>query len=177
MTNNYAEKILVLLDDYIKKKEISSEIEKPLNEMLEDAKNIEADALNILCIDPLTKTEEQSSINFSVYHYARNIKVSILKTIDQFRVAKKKALNPLVAKQLKIFIDPLIDSIIFLRNLLKTGSIDNEVLKNKFEQFLNKAEETSFLCSTSEELRYGDIKTREFRDFVASIRASELEEE
>ena len=119
----------------------------------------------------LKKSRQENVFNFLFFHGVRNLKLTTYKIVESFKQAKAKELNPLVAKQLKIFIEPYIKFLMFLKVIRQTN-MSKIVISEELEKFRDIAKKTSFLCDTSEELKYDNIDRDEFKKLLKSIRDS-----
>jgi len=177
ISETYFTKINSILDNYISKKELGEDIYSPLNKLLDDVKNLNESAFNRLDKNFLEKSKEDSAYNFLFYHSIRNLRLSLLKIIDQFKQAKAKQLNPLIAAQLKEFIKYFMGFFIFLKRIHQKELYGIDILSDELEKFRNKTREYSFLCNTEEEFRYDNIPEEEFESLFKSIRENSIDKD
>ena len=176
ISGSYIKIINSLLDDYIERRELGDEIYPPLNTFLDEVQDYFSEAYIGFNNSFLKKSKNEDITNFLFYHSARNLKLTTIKVIDSFRLAKIKALNPKVARQLKSFIGPLIKFLIFLKLMKQENFPKIDLLSEELEEFRNVAKQNGFLCSLDEELKYDKITHKEFRDLMDSMREINIEE-
>jgi len=176
ISESYIKIINSLLDDYIERGEFGDEIYTPLNTLLDEIQDLISEVYIEFNNSFLKKSKNEDITNFLFYHSARNLKITTYKVIDSFKLAKVNALNPLVTKRLKNFIEPLIKFLIFLKLMKQETFPKIDLLSEELEEFRNVAKENDFLCSFDEELKYDKITHKEFRDLMNSMREIDIEE-
>ncbi|KKK40769.1 hypothetical protein LCGC14_0519440 [marine sediment metagenome] len=176
MSESYIEIINSLLDDYIERRELGDEIYDPLNILLSEIQDFLSEVYLDFNNSFLKKSKNEDITNFLFYHSTRNLRLTTIKVIDSFKLAKVKALNPKVARQLRSFIEPLIKFLMFLK-LMKQETLPKiDMLSEELEKFRSIAKENDFLCNIDEELKYDKITHKEFRSLMDSIREINLAE-
>jgi len=176
VSESYIEIINSLLDDYIERRELGDEIYDPLNILLSEIQDFLSEVYLDFNNSFLKKSKNEDITNFLFYHSTRNLRLTTIKVIDSFKLAKVKALNPKVARQLRSFIEPLIKFLMFLK-LMKQETLPKiDMLSEELEKFRSIAKENDFLCNIDEELKYDKITHKEFRSLMDSIREINLAE-
>jgi len=176
ISESYLNIINSLLDDYIERRELGDEIYTPLNTLLGEIQDFFSEVYLEFNNSFLKKSKNEDITNFLFYHSARNLKLTTIKVIDSFKLAKVKALNPKVAKQLKSFIEPLIKFLMFLKLMKQESFPKIDMLSEELEKFRSIAKEKHFLCNLDEELKYDEITHKKFRNLMDSIREINLAE-
>ena len=176
ISESYINIINSLLDGYIERREIGDEIYAPLNTLLDEIQDFFTEVYHDFNNSFRKKSENEDITNFLIYHSTRNLRLTTIKVIDSFRLAKVKALNPKVARQLKSFIEPLIRFLIFLKLMKQETFPKIDMLSEELEKFRSIAKEKDFLCNLNEELKYDKITHKEFRNLMNSIRDINLAE-
>lgn len=125
----------------------------------------------------LEKTDKESIYNFLFYHCIRNLKITLLKIINRFKQAKLKQLNPLIARQLKSFLESFSNFLTFLKTIELKETDKIEIMSERLEEFRDKAEESSFLCGIEEEFYYDEIGEDEIEKIFKMVQEIDLEEE
>lgn len=136
---------------------------------MNEIEELDSEAYEIMNNSFLKESKQKDVVNFLFFHGVRNLKLTTCKIIDSFKQAKSKQLNPIVAKQLKLFIEPYIKFLVFLKLVHRKG-ISGSFISEEIEKFRDIAKKTSFLCSTEEELKYDNIDQNEFKKLFKSIR-------
>jgi hypothetical protein len=175
MSEPYISDIISLLDRYIEKKEIGEEIYPVLKDLLHDVEKLSEEAYEQLDRTFLKVTIQEDMSNFLFFHSIRNLRLTTLKIIDQFKLAKEQKLNPLIAKNLKQFINPYVKFLFFLRVIQDETFPKIDLISNELEKFRESAKQYSFLCSTDEELEYDKITHKEFRELINSLKSLRIE--
>lgn len=168
--------VMSLLDKYIEEKKIGMEIYEPLNNILDEVEKISSNAYEKSKVEFPKLSRNDNITNFLFYHNMRNLKLTTYKIIDSFRLAKEKALNPVVAKNLKKFLEPYFKFLIFLKLIKQSGVLEIDLLSEELEKFRNTAQKYGFLCSLDEELKYDEITHKEFRELMKSMLDIKIEE-
>lgn len=169
-------KLLSFLDKYIEEREIGIEIYEPLNNVLDEVERISSDTYENFKEGFSSLPRNDNIANFLLYHNIRNLKLTTYKIIDSFKIAKEKALNPLVAKNLRKFIEPYFRFLLFLKLIKQSGVLEIDLLSGELEKFRDIAESYGFLCSLNEELKYDKITHKEFRELMDSMSDIKIEE-
>ncbi len=175
MSESYISDINSLLDRYIKEKEIGDEIYPILEELLGEVEKLNLEAYEKLDETFLKVNKQEDMSNFLYFHSLRNLRLTTLKIIDQFRLAKAKKLNPSVAKNLSVFINFYVKFLFFLKIIREKTFPKVDLISKELEKFRNSAKEYSFLCNTNEELRYDNIKHKDFRELINSLKDIKME--
>ncbi len=175
MSESYISSINSLLDRYINEREIGEEIYPILKDLLGEVEKLNLEAFEKID-ETFLKVDKQEDIsNFLYFHSIRNLRLTTLKIIDQFKLAKAKKLNPLVAKNLKKFISFYVKFLFFLRVIQEETFPKIDLISKELEKFRTSAREYSFLCDTHEELRYDKIKHKDFRELINSLKDIKIE--
>ncbi len=175
MSESYISSINSLLDRYINEREIGEEIYPILKDLLGEVEKLNLEAFEKID-ETFLKVDKQEDIsNFLYFHSIRNLRLTTLKIIDQFKLAKAKKLNPLVAKNLKKFISFYVKFLFFLRVIQEETFPKIDLISKELEKFRTSAREFSFLCNTHEELRYDKIKHKDFRELINSLKDIKIE--
>jgi len=175
LSESYISSINSLLDRYINEREIGEEIYPILNDLLGEVEKLNLEAFEKID-ETFLKVDKQEDIsNFLYFHSIRNLRLTTLKIIDQFKLAKAKKLNPLVAKNLKKFISFYVKFLFFLRVIQEETFPKIDLISKELEKFRTSAREYSFLCDTHEELRYDKIKHKDFRELINSLKDIKIE--
>ncbi len=170
MSESYILGINSILDRYIKEKKLGEEIYPILEELLGEVEKLNLEAFEKMDKTFLKVNVEEDMSNFLYFHSIRNLRLTTLKIVDQFKLAKAKQLNPIVAKNLKQFINSYVKFLFFLKIIQEETFPKIDLISNQLEKFRTSARESSFLCNTSEELKYDKIKHKDFRDLINSLR-------
>jgi len=175
LSESYISSINSLLDRYINEREIGEEIYPILKDLLGEVEKLNLEAFEKID-ETFLKVDKQEDIsNFLYFHSIRNLRLTTLKIIDQFKLAKAKKLNPLVAKNLKKFISFYVKFLFFLRVIQEETFPKIDLISKELEKFRTSAREYSFLCDTHEELRYDKIKHKDFRELINSLKDIKIE--
>ena len=175
MSESYISDINSLLDRYIKEKEIGEEIYPILDGLLSEVEKLSEETYEKMDEKFLKVNQEENISNFLFFHSIRNLRLITLKIIDQFKLAKAKKLNPLVAKNLKKFINFYVKFLFFLRVIQEETFPKIDLISKELEIFRTSAREYSFLCNTNEELKYDQIKHKDFRELINSLKEIKIE--
>jgi len=175
MSESYISNINSLLDRYIMEGEIGDEIYPVLESVLGEIEKFSTEAYEKMDENYLKVNNEEDMSNFLYFHSIRNLRLTTLKIIDQFKLAKAKKLNPLVAKNLKKFISFYIKFLFFLRIIQEETFPRIDLISKELQKFRSSAKEYSFLCNTNEELRYEKIKHKDFRELINSLKNIKIE--
>lgn len=175
MPKPYIKILISLLDKYIENKELGVEIYAPLNDLLDEVEDLSTETFKNIKESFLEGSKNEKITNFLYYHSVRNLRLTSYKIIDSFKLAKVKALNPLVARQLRNFIEPYIKFLLFLKILKQETFPKVELLSEELEKFRDNARQNNFLCSLNDELKYDKITHKEFRDLMNSMKEINIE--
>ena len=175
MSESYISSINSLLDRYIKEKEIGEEIYPILEGLLDEVEKLNRGAYEKIDETFLKVNTQEDLSNFLYFHSIRNLRLTTLKIFDQFKLAKAKQLNPIVAKNLKQFINLYVKFLFFLKIIQEETFPKIGLISKELEKFRNSAREYSFLCNTHEELRYDKIKHKDFRELINSLKDIKIE--
>lgn len=175
MSESYISGFNSLLDRYIKEKEIGEEIYPILNAILNEVEKLNLEAYEKMDESFLKVDSHEDTSNFLYYHSIRNLRLTTMKIIDQFKLAKAKKLNPKVAKNLKQFINFYVKFLFFLKIIKEETFPKINIISKELEEFRSSARKYSFLCDTNEELRYDKIKFKDFRDLINSLKDINIE--
>ena len=175
MSESYISGINSLLDRYINEGEIGEEIYPILESLLGEVEKLNLEAYEKIDETFLKVNTQEDMSNFLYFHSIRNLRLSTLKIIDQFKLAKAKKLNPIVAKNLKQFLNFYIKFLFFLKVIQEETFPKLDLISKALERFRISAREHSFLCNTNEELKYDKIKHKDFRDLIKSLKDIKIE--
>ncbi len=175
MSESYISDINSLLDRYIKEKEIGDEIYPILEGLLGEVEKLNLEAYEKIDETFLKANKQEDMSNFLYFHSIRNLRLTTLKIIDQFKLAKAQLLNPIVAKNLKQFINFYVKFLFFLKIIQEETFPKVDLISKELEKFRTSAKEYSFLCNTNEELRYDNIKHKDFRELINSLKDIKIE--
>ncbi len=175
MSESYIIDINSLLDRYIEEKEIGKEIYPILEGLLNEVEKLNEDAYEKMDETFLKVNKQEDMSNFLFFHSIRNLRLTTLKIIDQFKLAKAKKLNPSIAKKLKQFINSYVKFLFFLKVIQEETFPKIDLISKELEKFRLSAKEYSFLCNTNEELKYDQIKHRDFRELINSLKDIRIE--
>lgn len=175
MSESYITDINSLLDRYIEEKEIGKEIYPILEGLLSEVEKLSEEAYEKMDETFLKVNKQEDMSNFLFFHSIRNLRLTTLKITDQFKLAKARKLNPLVAKNLKQFINFYVKFLFFLRVIQEETFPKIDLISKELEKFRTVAREYSFLCNTNEELKYDQIKHKDFRELINSLRDIKIE--
>jgi len=171
----YISGINSLLDRYIKERELGEEIYPILEGLLAEIEKLNLEAYEKMDETFLKVNKQEDISNFLYFHSIRNLRLTTLKIIDQFKLAKAKKLNPVIAKNLKHFINFYVKFLFFLRIIQEETFPKIDLISKELEKFRTSAREYSFLCDTHEELRYDKIKHKDFRELINSLKDIKIE--
>jgi len=175
VSESYISSISSLLDRYIEEKKIGEEIYSILDGLLGEVEKLNIEAIEKMEETFLKVNTQEDMSNFLYFHSIRNLRLSTLKIIDQFKLAKAKKLNPSVAKNLKQFINFYVKFLFFLKIIQEETFPKIDLISKELEKFRTSAKEYSFLCNTNEELRYDKIKHKDFRELIKSLKDIKIE--
>ena len=175
MSESYISSISSLLDRYIEEREIGEEIYSILDGLLGEVEKLNIEAFEKMEETFLKVNTQEDMSNFLYFHSIRNLRLSTLKIIDQFKLAKAKKLNPSIAKNLKQFINFYVKFLFFLKIIQEETFPKISLLSKELKKFRTSAREYTFLCNTNEELRYDKIKHKDFRELIHSLKDIKIE--
>lgn len=172
----YRKLLISLLDRYIEDKTLGVEIYAPLNDLLSEIEELSTETSKNIKESFLKGSKDQNITNFLYYHSVRNLRLTTYKIIDSFKLAKAKALNPTVARQLRNFLESYIKFLLFLKLLKQETFPQVELLSEELEKFRDIAKQNNFLCSLHDELKYDKITHKDFRELMNSMSEINVEE-
>ena len=175
MSEPYISGINSLLDRYIKERDIGEDIYPILDGLLGEVEKLNLEAYEKMDETFLKVNKQEDMSNFLYFHSIRNLRLTTLKIIDQFKLAKAKKLNPVIAKNLKKFINFYVKFLFFLKIIQEETFPKIDLISKELQKFRNSAKKYSFLCNTNEELRYDKIKHKDFRELINSLRDIKIE--
>ncbi|MHA1241499.1 MAG: hypothetical protein ACTSQU_12040 [Promethearchaeota archaeon] len=176
MSKPYIKILMSLLDKYIENKKLGFEIYAPLNDLLDEIEALSTETFKNMKESFLKGSKNENITNFLYFHSVRNLRLTTYKIIDSFKMAESRALNPVVARQLKAFIEPFYKFLFFLKILKQETFPKVELLSEELEKFRETAKQSNFLCSLHDELKYDKITHKEFRDLMNSMGEINIEE-